>query len=247
MASPARTGQIAGLLVTALVLTAGPSFAAPDSEPTAAGETRLLLRNELMEVIEFRLAPGGTLEKGDIRNRVVYALSDHSVRLERQRGEPVERHLARGEVYWARTGNMRVRNTGNSEARYIEFRSLLTPFDPDPAGPSGYEMSVAAHISASAPETARTLFDNDHFRVTEYAIPEGEILPSHMTGNKVVLALGGLSIRYDGDGSSVKTMTRMQMAWKAGGKYALENVGPGNADFLTVEIKPPQRYTDFEP
>lgn len=246
-----RTGWRAALFLPSIVtLTIGTVPGGVAGQGAMAFEGEVHIHNDYVKVIEFRLPPGEAMTTQDTLNRVIYSLSSYAARYEREDREVSrERDHVLGDVHELVAGKTSLLNTGDSVARYLEFRSLVTPLVPDPPGPSAYELSRATNVSESAPGKASMIFENAHFRITEYKLDQDEALPEHLMANQVVFALSDLTLRYaDSEGNSqVKHMTEMDISWGPAGAYALQNTGQYQARFLTVEIKPPQRYTDYEP
>ncbi|WP_146218663.1 hypothetical protein [Halomonas sp. LBP4] len=245
-----RTGWHAVLFSLLLVATLsnGDMTRASESEGSEAF-AQVLLHNDYVKVVGLRLSPGSMKAQKNPQHRVIYALSSHSIRHAFDNGVIREHEFSAGEVHWVRSGTVNIRNIGDSTARFIEFRSLVTPFDPDPPGPSSHELGIRTSIAEVAPDQASILLENDHFRVIEYIIGQGEMLPEHLTTNHVVLSLVDLAIRYIEQEKEpyTKRMGEMDIAWHQAGNYALQNMAPREANFITVEVKPPQRYTDYEP
>lgn len=246
-----RTGWRAVRFLTSLVTVAiGTVLSGVAGQGTMAFAGEVHIYNDYVKVIEFRLAPGEATTTQAVLNRVIYSLSRFAVRYEREdRQISREHNHDRGDVHELAAGTTRLLNTGESEARFLEFRSLVIPLDPDPPGPSAYELSRETNVSESAPGTANMMFDSSHFRINEYKLDQNEAVLEHLMANHVVLALSELSLRYfDNVGSSqVKHMTEIDVSWSPAGEYSIQNTGQNKAHFVTVEIKPPQRYTDYEP
>lgn len=246
-----RTGWRAVLFLTSIVTVAiGTVLGGAAGQRTMAVEGEVHIYNDYVKVTEFRLAPGEATTAQAALNRVIYSLSSFAARYEREDREISREHdHDRGDVHELAAGTTSLLNTGESEARFLEFRSLVIPLDPDPPGPSAYELSRATNVAESAPGKATMIFDNTHFRINEYELDQNEAVLEHLMANHVVLALSEFSLRYfDSAGSSqVKHMTEMDVSWSPAGEYSLQNTGQHKARFVTVEIKPPQRYTDYEP
>lgn len=248
-----RTGwqQAIGIaLFTALQCAAVIASITVVSTMTLASNVRIHLHNDLVEVVEFRLPPGAALEEPHGRHRVIVALSRHSARYVVDDGSARELDVMPGDHRWLRASTTtRMHNIGDTEARFLDVRSRVTPFAPDPPGPSAHELSQAAGISELASDKAAVRLDNAHFRVTEYRLERQASLPAHLAANQVLIALEPVNLRRSEgpDRSRTLRLGAKEVAWIPAGHQVLKNLGPSMAHFMTVEIKPPQRYTDYEP
>lgn len=236
-------------LLTALLCTAVIDSTSAGSTMTPESDVHVHLHNDHAEVVEFRLPPGAALEEPNGRHRVIVALSRHLARHARDDGSAVELDLMPGDLRWLRAGTTRIDNIGDTVARFLEVRSRVTSLAPDPPGPSAHDLSRTPGISELASDRAELRLDNAHFRVTEYRLEHQSSLPEHLAANQVLIAFDRVDLlRTDGDDRSRSLrLGDKRIAWIPAGHQVLKNLGHDMAHFMTVEIKPPQRYTDYEP
>lgn len=97
--------------------TGGEVSAMDAAEPPT--ESAPLVDDERFTVRLVTLDPGGSEPSHAGRARVVYALSDYSIRYETDAQAPIERTFTTGEAHWHDAGQHRVTNTGTTPARFL--------------------------------------------------------------------------------------------------------------------------------
>jgi quercetin dioxygenase-like cupin family protein len=100
------------------------------------------------------------------------------------------------------------------------------------------EAEVVEDVLKAAPDKASTLFDNDFVRMDKFTLEPGEALPLHKGGPRAVYALSDYTIKWtEGDRVSEQTWQRGDAHWHDAVPHAAENVGDGDAVYLTVTRK----------
>ncbi|MFC3390023.1 hypothetical protein [Aidingimonas halophila] len=210
------------------------------------------INNEYAVVREVTLEPGDTLEieEESTRKWLIYPLSDYSII--HKHGDKIikqSRHR-RGEPYSIPKNTSSLQNNGISEASFLEFQSRITPSMTNIPGPSFYELSQQGHISEKASKLVKKIFDNTFFRVTEYVMTPCSQLPPHTISNHVIVGISQTFINHKDSKDNSNNhyyLDPMESIWKKAGKYAIDNQSESISHFLTVELKPPERYSNYSP
>jgi quercetin dioxygenase-like cupin family protein len=107
------------------------------------------------------------------------------------------------------------------------------PSDQEPPPPAAGVEEVAA--PATAPQQARTLFENPSIRVLEFSLEPGEALPTHEGQRRVVYSLSNYQIRFTEGGTAEETTWQEgDVHWHGADDHAVENIGATAARFLVV-------------
>ena len=98
---------------------------ATEEQPETAEVGRVVLENESVRVIEVNLEPGEATPKHWAGPRMIYSLSDYTLRWTEGDAEPVEKSWKGGEAHWHGAGEHVAENAGAGPARYLVicFRS----------------------------------------------------------------------------------------------------------------------------
>jgi quercetin dioxygenase-like cupin family protein len=104
-----------GAELPAEALTASDTAAAPPSPEHG----RIVLENDALRVIELTLPPGESTGRHWGGHRVIFALSDYTVRWMEGDADPVEMSWSEGEAHWHQSGDHEVENIGDSPARFL--------------------------------------------------------------------------------------------------------------------------------
>ncbi len=86
-----------------------------DATPSSAP----LVNDDRFAVREVALEPAGSEPAHAGRARVVYALSDYTIRYETEGEAPIERSFTAGQAHWHDAGQHRVTNIGTTPARFL--------------------------------------------------------------------------------------------------------------------------------
>ncbi len=95
------------------------AIAAAPTAPEAGGPTTVRLDDDAFRVSEVVLPAGATLPKHPGLARVVYSLSDYTIRYEADGAEPRETSFRAGEAHWHDADQHVITNTGTTEARFL--------------------------------------------------------------------------------------------------------------------------------
>lgn len=106
---------------TAKALPAVGGAAGPDVGAADPGHGRVLLENEKVRVVEVTLAPGEETPRHRGSHRLVYALSDYSLRWTEGDAEPKDVTWKAGEAHWHGPAEHVAKNVGTAPARYLVF------------------------------------------------------------------------------------------------------------------------------
>jgi quercetin dioxygenase-like cupin family protein len=79
----------------------------------------IVLENDAVRVAELTLPPGESTGRHWGGHRVVFALSDHTIRWTEGDADPVEMSWSEGEAHWHQSGDHEVENIGDSSARFL--------------------------------------------------------------------------------------------------------------------------------
>ena len=99
-------------------LPAAPSATAPSGKAESATMT-LKLDDDGFRVSEVSLAVGATLPRHPGLARVVYSLSDYTIRYASDGAEPKETSFRAGEAHWHDADQHVITNLGTTEARFL--------------------------------------------------------------------------------------------------------------------------------
>jgi quercetin dioxygenase-like cupin family protein len=99
-------------------LPAAPSATAP-TEKAESGTMNMRLDDDGFRVSEVSLAVGATLPRHPGLARVVYSLSDYTIRYVSDGAEPKETSFRAGEAHWHDADQHVITNIGTTEARFL--------------------------------------------------------------------------------------------------------------------------------
>lgn len=80
-----------------------------------------VFENDYAHVVRVHLPAGSTIPEHDGINRLVYSLSDYTIRYTSEIKGTVETEFEAGDIHWHSPGVHSVENIGDSEASYIVF------------------------------------------------------------------------------------------------------------------------------
>lgn len=113
-------------LVVARTGTALPEAPGLQAEHDAAavegGFGDLVFENDHVRITEVTLPPGASQPTHQGVNRLVYSLSDYTVRYTSDRMDTVEATFADGDAHWHEADEHSVENIGDTEARFVLFQ-----------------------------------------------------------------------------------------------------------------------------
>lgn len=206
-----------------------------DKNLTASQEVRpeVIFENDYTKIIKVTLAPEESLEAHEGEKRVIYSLSDYSIDWVEQGKNESTKSWRKGDVHFHDAGQHSAKNIGQTTAEWLAFVKKDSEL-PDCAG-----NTLEKDVVAVAPEFTDQRFDNDVFRLTEVALPQGAKIPMHAGVNRVIYSLSDYQIMYEPEGEekNEKSFEKGDVHWHRACQHALENKGETEAKFLVVSYK----------
>jgi len=95
-----------------------------ESVPAAPEHGQVLLENEAVRVVEVVLEPGESTTRHPGGNRLIYSLSDYTIRWTEGDAQAGERSWSEGEAHWHGPAAHEAENTGETAARYLVMTLL---------------------------------------------------------------------------------------------------------------------------
>jgi len=95
-----------------------------DVEDVKSQETNVLLQNDFVKAIKVNLSPGVAKPMHVGTTRIVYSLTDYSIKFTKSDQPSQSQKFSVGDVHWHQGGEHAVENTGASDAEFliIEFK-----------------------------------------------------------------------------------------------------------------------------
>lgn len=95
---------------------------AADAAAVDGGHGMVLFENEHVRIVEVTLALGVAQAPHHGLHRLVYSLSDYSVRYTSEGADAIDASFAAGEAHWHDADEHVVAKTGSTEARFVLFQ-----------------------------------------------------------------------------------------------------------------------------
>jgi quercetin dioxygenase-like cupin family protein len=193
--------------------------------------TRLIYENEFIRVLNVMLEPGQAQPLHMGGNRLIYALSEYTIRYT-QPEDITEMNWNRGGVHWHEKGMHAVENIGETTVEYlvIERKDTDLPVVDSPH----------PDIDEALAETglAMEMFENAHARVCRIAIPPGESTPAHVSPHRLVYSLSDYTIRFTSEETGVveNEFSEGDMHWHPAGMHTVENIGQTEAVYMVFSF-----------
>jgi hypothetical protein len=189
---------------------------------------QVVLDNEFATAFTLTLEPGQSVAPHEGAARVVYSLSDYTIRYS-EGADSRETSWRTGDAHVHAPGTHAIANTGTTTAR------LLVVYRADTELPAG----GSAAVEAAGGEPTNLLVDDERFRVSVVAIPVGGVLPQHAGLPRVVYSLSEYSIRYEAEGAAAteQSFRTGEAHWHPADRHAITNTGTTDARFLVVQFK----------
>lgn len=185
---------------------------------------RELFSNDYLQVNRVTLSPGEGLELHRGSARIVYSLSDYTIRWTED-GESAEKGWREGGVHAHEALEHAVENTGDTIADFLVLSRTDTPLpavdDPDDAAevPGAY---------------ARVVAQLDGARVLRVVLPPGAEQPLHAGAPRLVYSLNDYAAVFttpEGERTEVELKTG-DVHWHEAGPHAVANAGKETARFI---------------
>jgi quercetin dioxygenase-like cupin family protein len=192
-----------------------------------------IFENDYAQVMHVTLNPGEGLAPHEGPNRLVYSLSDYTIDWTGEEASPIVKNWKKGDVHVHEAGALAVKNSGSTPAEWLAF------IRKNESLPAIADQDLDKDVNSLEGGFAKRLFDDGDFRATEVRLAAGETIPLHDGINRVIYALSGYTIRYQGteEDSAEETFKKGDVHWHDAGRHALENIGDTEAHFLIVAYK----------
>lgn len=113
-------GLAAGVAVTTIAAAVvGEAAAAPDPVQQSPGLYRVLLENDEVRVLEYRLKPGQKEPLHAHPDGVVYGFGDSRIRVTSVDGKVTESSGKAGDVYWRKAVAHQIENVGDTDVHSL--------------------------------------------------------------------------------------------------------------------------------
>lgn len=97
----------------------GDQSLAKDVNSVAGDFAKQLFDNDQFRVTEVKLPVKEAIPSHDGINRIIYSLSDYTLRYQSDKTEPYEKSFKNGEAHWHISGEHAFQNTGSTEAHFL--------------------------------------------------------------------------------------------------------------------------------
>lgn len=221
--SRSRSCSVFPSLAFALCSAAGVSA---DEQP---GAKEPIFSNSYVEAYRVTLDPGEGLGPHTAGERIVYSLSDYTIRWT-EAGTTTTKSWREGEVHEHQALDHAIENVGNTIADFlvVERTDATLPAQPDggdaAAVPGGYAALIAELDSA---------------RVLRVALPAGAEQPLHAGSHRLVYSLNEYAIDFAtaGGETSGTEMEGGDIHWHDAGPHAVRNTGEETARFVIFAFR----------
>lgn len=197
------------------------------------GERKIVLDNDYAIVTKVTLKPGEAQPEHDGSNRVIYALSDYTIDWKEQGKNLGAKSWRKGDVHYHTAGKHAAVNNGSTTAEWLVFAKK------DKALPACGENTVENDVTSVVPNYAKSLFENDDFKITKVVLPKGENIPQHAGVNRIIYSLSDYNLKYQSESTDKidKTFKKGDVHWHDACLHSLKNDGNSDAEFLVVSYK----------
>jgi len=193
----------------------------------------VIFENDYTKISKVSLASGESqpTHKGGIR--LIYALTNYTIDWEEQGEKLGTKTWKKGDVHFHEAGTHAAKNNGTTMAEWLVFTKKSTEL------PECGENTVVNDVTAVSPDFAKTLFENEDFKITQVNLPIGESIPMHSGINRVIYSLTDYKIMYESnkDEKRDKQFQKGDVHWHEACQHALLNNGDTEAKFLVVNYK----------
>jgi hypothetical protein len=195
-------------------------------------KTQVLYENDYVKVVEFNLNPGDKLPMHKGGSRVIYSLSDYTLKWN-EGGKVTEKSWEKGEIHWHDALDHAAENIGETNANYMTMTRT------DLKLPDAGDYTVEEDAGKKDQENSSVVFENDNVRVIEVNLPAGAAQEMHDGINRLIYSLNDYSINYASDKAEPKEMEMKsgEFHWHGADQHAVENIGETAANYLIFEFK----------
>jgi len=203
-------------------------LSAPAQNPPK--QEKLLFENEYVRAYEATLNPGESLQPHETGNRLIYSLTDYTLRYHWD-NKVSEEKRKQGDVHFHPAGIHNEENAGKQKAVFlvVERTSAALPA----VEGSGLDMAKAS------PHNTRVLLDRDQAKVFEVTIYVKDAVSMHFGLNRLVYGLTSYELLVKTpDGKEQKeTHKKGSCEWHAAGMHSVENKGGQAAKCVVFAFK----------
>jgi hypothetical protein len=221
-----RILSVGGGLVVCLALF--PSLLLPQgSHPK---QEKLVFENPYVKAYEVTLSPGDKLPSHESGNRIIYSLTDYTLRYKWD-GKTSEEKRKAGDVHYHPAGVHSEESGGKGTAKFILVERLAAPLPP--AEGTGIDMARAN------PHNTRVLFDRDLGKVFEVTLYPKDAVSMHFGLDRLIYSFGSgeLLITTPDGKKSKETIKKGAYEWHAAGLHAVDNIGSTPVRFIVFAFK----------
>lgn len=240
--------QIASLASATLALAACNDASAPQKETgtlqdveTTTQETIVapedvmtpVLENKFVRVLKFDIAPGVTLAEHEGHGRLVYSLTEYTLKWLEEGHPETTKSWKPGDIHAHKALRHGLTNVGETPAKFIVIERTDAVLPDNTQAPADTDAAGLDHDHANA------LFDNDTFRVVKVTLAPGESQPAHDGGWRVIYSLTDYTIEWHEDEAAPvqKSWMEGQAHWHHPSSHSAKNIGETTAEWLVVTLK----------
>ena len=204
------------------------SLSSAQSNPVK--QERLVFENEYVRAYEVTLKPGEKPASHSSNERIIYSLTDYSLKYNWEGKSSVEKRKA-GDVHYHPAGSHCEEPAGTITARFIMVERLAKPLPPHEG--TGIDMAKAN------PHNTKVLFDRDVAKVFETTVYPKDVVSMHFGLDRLIYAASGAEMLVTTpDGKKTKeTQKKGTYHWHGAGLHAVENVGSAPFKFIVFAFK----------
>lgn len=197
------------------------------------GVEEVLLENKDVKVLKASLQPGQQLPWHQGGPRVIYSLSDYSIRFKKITDDTLVNALRKGEVHWHDQNIHKVENVGNAQAEFLILMRKPSSL------PDGSDITTESDVEEVKPSHTNTLLENNAVKVMKIKLASGEKAPMHVGTKRAVYSLSNYTVTFSKPGQSAEEQSfdMGDVHWHEGGEHSVENTGDKPAEFLVIEFK----------
>jgi len=192
-----------------------------------------IFENEYVKAVMVSLKPNEALASHDASKRVIYSLTNYTIRWEENGEDLGAKSWKEGDTHAHDASVHSATNIGSSTAEWVAFVRK------DEQLPDCSPYSIDNDVNAVSPDFTKLLLDNENLRITEVSLPAEAEIPTHAGMNRLVYSLSDYEIQFESDksGSREKAFTRGDTHWHEGCMHSVKNIGTSVARFLVISFK----------
>lgn len=191
-----------------------------------------LFENDHVKVAKVTLKSGEEQAVHEGINRVIYSVSDYTIKWEENGQDLGEKTWKTGDAHYHKADKHKAINTGKEIAQWLVFSKKEE-------APSPCEDGLKDDVTVVSPEFTETLIDNDQFKMVKLTLPVGDSIPQHSGINRVVYSLNDYNLEYASDNQELtkREFKKGDIHWHNDCFHRLKNIGETPAEILVVSFK----------